>query len=120
MFDTYDVAIHETHHRGKVDSPSGTALSLGQIILKHVRRKNDLLLETSHRAIKPEQLHITSSRVGNVVGTHEVSFDSEADTISLVHTAKNRGGFALGALVAAEWLKGKKGVYTMNDIITLE
>ena len=120
MFDTYDAAIHETHHRGKVDSPSGTALALGQTILQHVRRKKELLLETSHHAIKPEQLHITSARVGNVVGKHDVVFDSDADTIELVHTAKNRGGFALGALVAAEWLKGKKGVYTMNDVITLD
>ncbi|MBI4810686.1 MAG: 4-hydroxy-tetrahydrodipicolinate reductase, partial [Ignavibacteriales bacterium] len=59
-----------------------------------------------------------STRIGNVVGTHMVLFDSEADSVELTHTAKNRSGFALGALIAAEWLKGKKGIYTMKDVIT--
>ena len=113
----YDVAIAETHHRGKIDSPSGTAMLIGQAILSHVNRKKQLFLETSHDQIPKESLHITSTRVGTVVGKHEVLFDSEADTIELVHTAKNRSGFALGALVGAEWLKGKKGCYTMRDVI---
>jgi 4-hydroxy-tetrahydrodipicolinate reductase len=117
-FDPYDVAINETHHTGKADSPSGTALNLGQTILQHIRRKKEILHETAHKQIKPEQLHITSTRIGNVVGVHEVHFDSEADSIELVHTAKNRQGFALGALIAAEWLKGKKGVYTMKDVLS--
>jgi len=116
-FNAYDVAIHETHHKGKADSPSGTALMLGDIVLRHVRSKKSILSETARRAIQPKQLHITSARVGNVVGTHKVLFDSEADSIELVHTAKNRSGFALGALIAAEWLTGKKGIYTMNDVI---
>jgi len=116
-FDCYDVAIHEIHHKGKADSPSGTALTLGQIILQNIRRKKEMLHETVHKQIKSEQLHITSSRIGNVIGTHSVLFDSDADTIELLHTAKNRVGFALGALAAAEWLKGKKGVYTMKDVI---
>jgi 4-hydroxy-tetrahydrodipicolinate reductase len=117
-FDMYDVAIHETHHRGKADSPSGTALALGQILLQQIRRKTVMMHETVHKKIKPEELHITSERVGNVVGTHRVMFDSEADSIELVHTAKNRSGFAFGALLAAEWLKGKKGIFTMKDVIT--
>ena len=117
-YDCYDVALNEIHHKGKADSPSGTALALGQIILHHVRRKKSVLSETSHKEIKPEQLHVTSTRVGNVVGRHSVIFDSEADSVEIVHTAKNRAGFALGALMAAEWLKGKKGVYTMKDVIT--
>src|ERR1041385_1257436 len=115
-FDAYDVAIHETHHKRKMDSPSGTAFTLGQIILKNVRRKKGMFHESVHGAIKPEQLHITSTRVGEVVGTHHVVFDSESDSIELIHSAKNRSGFALGALVAAEWLKGKKGFYTMKDV----
>ena len=114
----YDVAIHEMHHKAKADSPSGTALTLGQIVLQHLHRKKELLHEISHKQIKPEQLHITSTRVGNIIGTHRVIFDSEADSIELVHTAKNRSGFAFGALLAAEWLKGKKGVYTMKDVLT--
>jgi 4-hydroxy-tetrahydrodipicolinate reductase len=117
-FDCYDVAIHEMHHKGKADSPSGTALSLGQIILQHIRRKKIMLHETAHKEIKPEELHISSTRVGSLVGKHMVLFDSDADSIELIHTTKNRTGFALGALIAAEWLKGKKGIYTMKDVIT--
>lgn len=113
----YDVSVREAHHRGKMDSPSGTALSLGATILKEMKRKTELLTETSHGQVKPTQLHVTSTRVGCETGTHVVTFDSEADTIELIHRAKNRRGFALGAVVAAEWLKGKKGVYTMRDVI---
>jgi len=116
-FDMYDVAIHETHHRGKADSPSGTALAVGQIILQHMHSKKEMLYETAHKQMKPEQLHITSTRVGHVVGAHRVLFDSEADSIELMHTAKNRNGFALGALIAAEWLKSKKGMFTMKDVL---
>ena len=118
MYEFYDVAISEIHHREKNDSPSGTALALGQIVLQHIRRKKEMLHDTSPRQIKPEQLHMTSTRLGHVVGCHRVLFDSEADCIELVHTAKNRQGFALGALLAAEWLRGKKGVFTMKDMLT--
>jgi 4-hydroxy-tetrahydrodipicolinate reductase len=115
----YDVAISEVHHRGKADSPSGTALMLGSMVLHGMKRKTDICSDTIHGQIKPHQLHISSTRVGHVTGAHTVVFDSDADSIQLVHTAKSRSGFALGALVAAEWLKGKKGVYTMRDVITL-
>ncbi len=113
----YDVAVTELHHRGKVDSPSGTALSLGATIMQTMRRKSELLSETTHAAIKPQQLHITSTRVGHIAGRHTVLFDSEADTIELTHTARSRRGFAIGAVVAAQWLAGKKGLYTMRDVI---
>lgn len=113
----YDVSIHEVHHKGKADSPSGTALSLGAVVLQAMRRKQEILHETARGPIKPSQLHVTSSRVGHVAGKHTVLFDSECDSIELVHTAKGRRGFALGAIVAAEWLKGKKGFYTMRDVI---
>ena len=116
-FDMYDVALHETHHTGKADSPSGTALMLAQHILNEMKRKRELLQEPSRGAIKGSQLHITSARVGSVIGKHQVLFDSEADTVELIHTAKNRTGFALGALVAAEWLNGKQGCFTMNDVL---
>ncbi len=115
-FDSYDVSIHETHHRRKVDSPSGTALSLAHIVLQHVRRKKEMLHETAHDAIKNEQLHITSTRLGETVGVHTITFDSEADTVTLTHTAKNRAGYALGAVIAAEWVKDKKGIFTMKDV----
>lgn len=113
----YDVAIQETHHRGKADSPSGTALSLGSVILQAIKRKSELAGEAQHGAIKPHQLHVTSTRMGSVTGQHTVLFDSDADMIELVHTAKSRSGFAVGAIVAAEWLKGKKGFYTMRDVL---
>lgn len=116
-YDMYDVAIHEMHHRAKADSPSGTALALGEIILQHVRSKKELLTDVPHKELAPSQLQITSTRAGTVTGTHRVIFDSQADMIELVHTAKDRSGFAVGALVAAEWLKRKKGVFTMKDVV---
>ncbi len=117
QYPEYDAAIMETHHCGKADSPSGTALSLASVVLKELRRKNEILTEPSHGRIKPGQLHVTSTRVGQTTGKHAVVFDSGADTVELIHTAKNRTGFALGAVVAAEWLKGKKGFYTMRDVL---
>jgi 4-hydroxy-tetrahydrodipicolinate reductase len=113
----YDVAIQETHHRRKADSPSGTALTLGSLVLQAFPAKSEILPETSHGAPAPERLHVTSTRVGSVPGMHTVLFDSEADTIELKHTARSRRGFALGALIAAEWLKGKHGFFTMQDVI---
>jgi 4-hydroxy-tetrahydrodipicolinate reductase len=116
--DEYDVAIHETHHRDKTDSPSGTALMLGKIVFEHLRAKKKILSESAHQAVQKGQLHVTSTRVGHVAGTHRILFDSTADSIELVHTAKNQSGFALGALIAAEWLQGKKGMFTMKDVMS--
>jgi 4-hydroxy-tetrahydrodipicolinate reductase len=116
-FSSYDVTIHETHHAGKVDSPSGTALLLGQIAIQNMRSKKDVLKDPLRRPIKSDQLQITSTRLGHVVGEHTITFDSDADTIELKHSAKNRRGFAVGALVAAEWIRGKRGVFTMKDIL---
>ena len=116
-FEEYDVAIGEFHHRDKPDSPSGTALSIGQTILQNSRRKKELLLGTPQKAIAKDRLQVTSTRIGAAVGKHTVLFDSEADSIEFIHTAKNRSGFALGSLVAAEWLKGNKGWYTMKDVL---
>jgi 4-hydroxy-tetrahydrodipicolinate reductase len=113
----YDVAIQETHHRGKADSPSGTALSLASLVLQNLRRKSEIVSGAPREPLRENQLHTASTRVGSVTGQHRVVFDSEADTIELVHTAKNRAGFALGAVVAAEWLKGKKGFFTMRDVL---
>ena len=112
----YDPYIEEIHHRQKADSPSGTALSLGRILLQRIDRKKDILSNPPEGKIPPEKLHIASIRAGSVTGIHTVGFDSEADLIELRHTAKNRRGFALGALTAARWLRGRKGVYTMDDV----
>jgi 4-hydroxy-tetrahydrodipicolinate reductase len=114
-FAEYDAFIQEIHHKNKIDSPSGTSLTMGHIVLEHLQRKKELLNETSHGKIRPEQLHVSSIRSGAVVGTHTLAFDSAADTIELKHTAKDRSGLALGALFAAEWIRNKKGLFTMDD-----
>jgi|SRR5436190_8978081 len=112
----YDPYIHELHHRQKVDSPSGTALKLGEILLSKMERKKRIETHSLDRRIDPEELHISSTRVGTFAGTHTVGFESDADLIEITHTAKSRRGFALGAVRAAQWLKGKKGVFTMDDV----
>jgi len=114
-FEDYDAFIQEIHHKNKIDSPSGTALTIGEIVLEHLRRKKELLIETSHNKIRPEQLHVSSIRSGTVVGTHTLAFDSAADTIELKHTAKDRSGLAFGTLFAAEWIRNKKGLFTISD-----
>jgi len=112
----YDTYIHESHHRQKADSPSGTAIRLANILMTKIERKKRILSNAPAGAIEPEALHVSSTRAGFVTGTHTVAFDSEADLIELRHVAKNRRGFALGALIAARWLHGRHGIYTMDDV----
>jgi 4-hydroxy-tetrahydrodipicolinate reductase len=112
----YDPYVHEVHHRQKLDSPSGTALRLAQILLDGIDRKKQILTVPPEGKIDAESLHVTSTRAGVVAGTHTIGFDSEADFIELKHVAKTRRGFALGALAAARWLRGRKGIYTMDDV----
>jgi 4-hydroxy-tetrahydrodipicolinate reductase len=112
----YDPYVQEIHHRQKVDSPSGTALSLARILIDGIDRKKKILVKPPEGKISPEMLHVSSTRAGLFAGTHVVGFDSEADLIELRHIAKSRRGFALGALTAARWLRGRKGVYTMDDV----
>lgn len=113
----YDAAVHEIHHIRKADSPSGTAMSIAQILLAGLDRKTMILPETSHGQIPPEALHLTSQRLGATIGTHSVLFDSEADSIELTHRAKNRSGFALGALAAARWIaREEPGLYRFEDL----
>jgi 4-hydroxy-tetrahydrodipicolinate reductase len=114
--DGYDVGVHEVHHREKADCPSGTALSIASLILRNLSRKTEVVHGTPEKRIEPQQFLVTSARLGHVQGKHTVTFDSGSDTIELVHTAKSRRGFAEGALLAASWLAGKKGVFTMNDV----
>lgn len=114
----YDVFGYELHHNQKLDSPSGTAKSIAEILLKNISRKKQAQYEKLDRRINPDEVHFASVRAGWIPGTHVVGFDSEADTIELKHTARSRAGFALGAVMAAEWVKGKKGFFTMNDFIS--
>jgi 4-hydroxy-tetrahydrodipicolinate reductase len=112
----YDAYIHEIHHRQKVDSPSGTALRLAKILIDDLDRKTEIVSRLPEGKIPPSALHVSSTRAGTVAGAHTVGFDSDADLIELKHTAKTRRGFALGALRAARWLGGRKGIYTMDDV----
>ncbi|MBI5326430.1 MAG: 4-hydroxy-tetrahydrodipicolinate reductase [Ignavibacteriae bacterium] len=116
-FDNYDIMLHEIHHKRKKDSPSGTALSLAEIMLKEIKRKNKIMDDTNRVTIEPSSIHVTSSRVGEITGTHTILIDSQADTIELIHRAKNRQGFAEGALLAAEWIHGKKGFFDFGEVM---
>ncbi|WP_420454441.1 4-hydroxy-tetrahydrodipicolinate reductase [Rubrivirga sp.] len=118
--DEYDVAVHEAHHTGKVDSPSGTALRLAEELLAGLGRKTRIEPETQHGAIDPAALHVTSQRVGAVLGEHTVTLDSDVDQIRVVHTAKSRRAFALGAVRAAEWVAGRQGLFTLDDMLEEE
>ena len=113
----YDVFVHEVHHVRKVDSPSGTALLLGRTLLDGLDRKQRIETETQHGRIDPEALHVTSSRAGTVFGEHSVGIDSAFDRIAISHEARGREGFAFGALRSAEWLIGKKGMFTLDDVL---
>jgi 4-hydroxy-tetrahydrodipicolinate reductase len=117
LFDEYDIAVNEAHHRNKADAPSGTALRIGEIILDEWKRKKSLYAEALHGKIPPDALQIAAVRVGEVIGEHTVLIDSAADTIELRHTARNRSGFAIGALRAAHWIAGKQGMFTMDDMM---
>jgi 4-hydroxy-tetrahydrodipicolinate reductase len=110
----YDITLEEIHHTEKKDAPSGTALHAALDILKRVERKTDWKNEADD---KKEILSVISKRENNVPGTHFVTYESTVDRIDLIHTAHNRKGFASGALLAAEWLIGKKGAYSMEDVL---
>ncbi|MGD9977165.1 MAG: 4-hydroxy-tetrahydrodipicolinate reductase [Bacteroidales bacterium] len=110
----YTVDIQETHHTQKLDAPSGTAISLANIIAEEYSTLSGWSLAPAYEAGK---ISIESVREGTVPGTHTVNFESEQDRIVLSHIAKNRRGFALGAILAAEFIVGKKGYYTMDDLL---
>lgn len=115
-FGGYDVYGFEIHHREKKDSPSGTAKKLGDIIMKQFPKKRVLQNESLQRQIKEEELHFASVRGGVNPGYHQVIFDSAADEIQLTHAARSRRGFAEGAVMAAEFIKGKKGLYSFDEL----
>ena len=112
-FPSYNVKMVETHHIHKLDAPSGTAITLAEGILENISRKESWELDAES---KPSHLEIESLREGEVPGIHEIIYDSEVDYISIKHDAKSRAGFALGAVVAAEFTCGKKGLLGMNDL----
>lgn len=116
-FDEYDIWGHEIHHYNKADSPSGTAKTLEKILLDNIERKTSVVEDRLNRKREPNEIHFSSVRGGLVNFGHTVGFDSEADTITITHSARNRDGYALGAIKAAEWLNGKKGLYEMKDFL---
>jgi 4-hydroxy-tetrahydrodipicolinate reductase len=116
-FTEYDVMLHELHHKRKMDSPSGTAITLAQILIDNLDSKTEIISDKIEGKISPKALHVSSTRGGEIAGTHIVYFDSEADTIELTHRAKNRSGLATGALKAVELIEGKKGFYEFGDLL---
>lgn len=110
----YNVSMEEIHHTQKLDAPSGTAITLAEGVIKHTDYAN-WTLETPIS----NEIHIEAKRIENVPGTHSIFYDSEVDQIEIKHTAHSREGFALGAVIAAEWLVSKKGVFTMKDVLGL-
>jgi 4-hydroxy-tetrahydrodipicolinate reductase len=123
----YDVQVEEIHHTQKLDSPSGTGITLAEGIIENLDRKDEWVNvltsdgdEASDDNIKSNQLLIESFRIDSVPGTHTVIYDSEVDTIELKHTAHNRNGFALGAVMAAEWIAGKKGFFEVKDMFNFK
>lgn len=115
-FEGYDVAGFEIHHTGKKDSPSGTAKKLSSIITQNFPSKKRVETGRIDRQIQKDELHFASLRVGRFPGFHEIIFDSFADDIRLSHNAHNRRGFAQGALLAAEFIKNKKGMYSFDKL----
>ena len=113
-FPSYTISMTETHHIHKLDAPSGTAITLAEGIIENVDRKDRWTLETAEQ---PTDLPIHAIREGEVPGIHEVTYESDVDYISIRHDAKSRAGFALGAVVAAEFTAGKKGFLGMDDML---
>ncbi|TKB97222.1 4-hydroxy-tetrahydrodipicolinate reductase [Pedobacter cryotolerans] len=123
-YPAYEVQVEEIHHTQKLDAPSGTAMTIAEDIIEEIDRKSEWLNEVVGTpipdVIKNEQLLIESHRIENVPGTHTVVYSSEVDDIEIKHTAHSRAGFALGAIVAAEWLENKKGFYNIADVFNFK
>ena len=110
----YNTTIEEVHHIEKLDAPSGTAISLA----------NDIINETNYdnwnlQTPKQNEIGIVAKRIENVPGTHYINYESEVDSIQITHTAHTRAGFALGAVIAAEFVANKQGVFTMKDVLNI-
>ena len=117
-FDEYDIFGLEMHHNRKLDSPSGTAKTITNILLDCISRKKKAVYDRIEKKISPEELQFTSVRCGDIAGTHCVGFDSTFDSIELKHQAKNRIGFAGGSLLAARWIFSKEeGFFTEKDLL---
>ncbi|HTS44602.1 MAG TPA: 4-hydroxy-tetrahydrodipicolinate reductase [Puia sp.] len=112
----YNVSMTEIHHTQKKDAPSGTAITLAEQIIGRIPRKK---LWVNHISDNPDELEIISERIDPAAGTHKIKYDSSIDDIEIIHTAHNRKGFALGAVLAAEFIYRKKGIFSMHDVLGL-
>ncbi len=112
----YTIELKEIHHTQKLDAPSGTAITLAEGILKNFPERKKWV---NHSTVLPDELGIISEREGQVPGTHLITYDSEVDSIEITHCAKSRKGFAFGAVLAAEYSYGKKGILSMNDLLNI-
>ena len=114
--DDYEIQLTEIHHTQKKDAPSGTAITLAEQVLENIHRKKKWV---NHISDNPEELEILSERIDPAPGTHKVSYSSATDDIEIIHTAHTRKGFALGAVLAAEYIAGKKGIFSMKEVLGL-
>ena len=112
----YSMGIEEIHHTHKQDAPSGTAITLAEDAIK----ESEYTGWSLGKSLDPKQIGIEAKRIENIPGTHSVSYDSKIDSIEIKHIAKNREGFGLGAVIAAEWLFGKTGVFSMKDVLNIK
>lgn len=110
----YNVSMEEIHHTAKKDSPSGTAITLAEQVLEYIERKKQWV---NHNSSSPEELSIVSDRIDPAPGTHKIKYSSLVDDIEIIHTAHNRKGFAGGAVLAAEFIHGKNGIFSMKDVL---
>ena len=113
-FTEYSTEMEEIHHTQKLDAPSGTAITLAEDIIKQTEYTSWTL-----DLPKSNEIHIEAKRIEGVPGTHEITYNSEIDSISIKHTAHSRQGFAMGAVIAAEWIQGKKGIFNMKDVLNI-
>ncbi|WP_299045687.1 4-hydroxy-tetrahydrodipicolinate reductase [uncultured Polaribacter sp.] len=111
----YNISMEEIHHTKKLDAPSGTAITLAEGVIENTTKENWKLGDK----VNESEISIVAKRIPEVPGTHTVWYDSEVDSIEIKHTAHNRKGFALGAVVAAEWIIGKQGVFSMKDVLNI-
>lgn len=116
-FPEFDISGLDIHHNKKVDSPSGTAMTAAQILIDNVNRKSAVVYDKLDRAPEPNEIHFASLRSGNVPGTHQIFLDSPAESVNIEVVARNREGYALGSVIAAEWLFNKQGFFKFEDLI---
>lgn len=116
-YEQYEVDVHEVHHTSKKDAPSGTAISIASQIVEEVSR---LSTWTHESKVEKDNLPITSERIDPAPGTHIVTYESDIDKIEITHTAKSRDGFALGAVIAAEYIQDRQGIFTMQDVLGID